>query len=549
MRKRILALTLATAMAVSLLLSGCAKKDGNETKEAAELSTSVQTGAQSGAEGETGEVTYPVDSQGEKLTYWLPIQPPAAKYITSYNDQEVFQEISKKTGIEVEFIHPAVGQEKEQLALLVASGDLPDIIQIRGLYDGGATAGVDDKVFLDLTDLMPKYAPDYYKQIISSAMSYRMATNNDNKLYQFDIIKQTAPAFERINFTDAIIKKYNITEMPVTIADYEAIFEKFKLDNLPGFAPIETGQVEQFMWPFGIAPGFFLGEDGSVKWGPATTEYKEYLTLMNKWYEAGYLYKDFISNMTPTERRALFSNLQVGMIIDSTDLAKSMAGSAGYTTMPANYPRMTEDQPIHFENVSWDALPDGGSMATVITASCKNPELAMNYLNYYYTQEGADLANWGIKDKSYTVDAGGKKTFTDYMFKNEKIALGDAQTMLKIHLIAKLAEPDVVCNPNILVDEKGLEIRMMYSDDKTVDNSQVLPVFQLSTDAAVERNAIMTDITTYVDEMTLKFITGAVPLSDFNKYLEQVQKMQIDQAIKITQEEYTKFMNKPVPVQ
>lgn len=548
MKRRILALLLTAAMAASLLLSGCAKKTGEEVKETAKTAVTEQPEDQN-VTGETGEVTYPVDSQGVKLTYWLPIQPPAAKYITSYNEQEVFQEISKKTGIEVEFIHPAVGQEKEQLALLVASGDLPDIIQIRGLYDGGSTAGVDDKIFLDLTELMPKFAPDYYKQITSSEMSYRMATNNENKLYQFDIIKQSAPAFERINFTDEILKKYDITELPVTIADYEAIFEKFKKDNLPGFAPIETGQVEQFMWPFGIAPGFFLGEDKKVQWGPATEAYKEYLTLMNKWYNAGYLYKDFISNITPTERRALFSNLQVGMIIDATDLAKSMAASAGYASMPVNYPRMTEGQPIHFENVSWDALPDGGSLATVISADSKNAELALKYLNYYYTQEGADLANWGIKDKSYTVDAGGKKTFTDYMFKNEKIALGDAQTMLKIHLIAKLAEPDVVCNPNILVDEKGLEIRMMYSDDKTVDNSQVLPAFQLSAEAAVERNAIMTDLTTYVDEMTLKFITGAAPLTDFDKYLAQVKNMQIEKAIEITQDEYTKFMNKSMPVQ
>ncbi len=555
MKKRMMTFTLVTVMVFSLVLGGCGKKEGEGSIEKAgtqKPTQSVEPGQPEsdadGVAGETNEVTYPVEGNGEKLTFWLPIQPPAAKYITSYNEQEVFQEISKRTGIEVEFIHPAVGQEKEQLALLMSSGKLPDIIQIRELYEGGATAGIDDGAFLDLTDLIPQYAPDYYKNITSSEMSYRMATNNDSRICQFDIIKQSAPAFERINFTDAIIEKYNITEMPVTIEDYEALFEKFKQDDLPGFAPIETGQVEQFMWPFGIAPNYFLGEDGKVRWGAAMEEYKDYLTLMNRWYTSGYLYKDFMSNITPTERRALFSNLQVGMLIDATDLAKSMAGSAGYKTMPANYPRMSAGQSIPFSGVTWDALPDGGTMATVITTSSKNPELALKYMNYFYTQEGADLANWGIKDKSYTVDGSGKKTYTDYMFKNDKIALGDAQTMLKIHLFAKLAEADVVCNPNVLVDEEALNLRMLYSDDKTVDNSRVLPRFQLSAEASVARSNIMRDITTYVDEMTLKFITGATPLTEFDNYMAQLKKMNIDEAIEITQEEYSKFMSKKMPV-
>lgn len=557
MKKRILAFILTVIMVMTIGLTGCGKDNKTDVKDTStenNENTDKQTNNQSEDQTandavevtETNEVIYPVDSKGEKLTIWLPIQPPAAKYITSYNDQEVFQEISRRTGIEVEFIHPAVGQEKEQLGLLMASGELPDIIQIRGLYSGGAPAGVDDGVFLDLTELMPKYAPDYYKAITENDLAYRLSTTNDGRLLQFNILKQTAPAFERINFIGPIMEKYNIQEMPVTIADYEALFEKFAQDGLPAFSPIKTGQVEQFMWPYGIAPGWHLGKDGNIRFGAATEEYKDYLTMMNKWYKAGYIYKDFMSNMTPTEHRALFTNLQVGMHIDATDLAKSMADSLGYNVMPANYPRLSEGQQIPFETVRWETLPDGGSMATVITTSCKNPELAMQYLNYFYTQEGSDLANWGIEGKSYEVDEQGNKKFTDYMFKNEKIALGDAQTMLKIHLFAKLAEPDVVCNPNIVVDEKGLALRMMYSDDKTVDNSQVLPGFQMSSEASVARNDIMVDINTYIDEMTLKFITGDRPLTEFDDYLNQLKEMGVEEAIAITTEEYQKFMNKPV---
>ena len=185
------------------------------------------------------------------------------------------------------------------------------------------------------------------------------------------------------------------------------------------------------------------------------------------------------------------------------------------------------------------------SMATVVTTSCENPELAVQYLNYFYTQEGADLCNWGIKDKAYTVDENGQKHFTDYMLNNPDIALGDVQTLLKIHLTAKLAEPDVVCNPNVISNEEALELRMMYSDDPNVDDSQVLPAFELSAEAAYDRSRILRDITTYIDEMTVKFITGATPLTEYDSYMAQLKSMGIEDAIAITQQEYETFMSKP----
>ena len=539
MKKQVTATALAVALAAGVL-SGCGGSDSTEGASSTASQATLQ---------ETGTVTYPVESNGEKLTIWCPMQPPAAKYITSYNDQEVFQEISKRTGIEVEFIHPALGQEQEQLGLLIASGELPDIIQIRGFYPGGAAAGVDDGVFLDMTDLMAQYAPDYYKIITSSDEAWRLATSNDNRITDFNIIKQSALAFTRINFLDTTVEKYGMTEMPVTIEDYDELFAKMQADGLPGFAPDGNGRVEQFMWPYGITPEYSLDTEGNLQYGPYTEAYKDYLTMMNSWYTKGYLYKDFMSNLTANDRMSLFVNGQVGMMVNPVDLAQNNARAQGHEISIANYPRLEEGQEIPFETVSWDTLPiTNEPMTTVISADSKNKELAMQYLNYFYTQEGADLCNWGIEGKTYVVKEDGTKEYTDYMFNNPDIALADAQTMLKIHLCAKLAEPDVVCNPNILVDEEAGKLRNMYSDDTTVNDSRTMPVFSMSLEASTERAEIMRDINTYIDEMTLKFITGATPLSEFDTYMQTLKDMGIEDAIQITTDEYQRFMEKKAPV-
>lgn len=227
-----------------------------------------------------------------------------------------------------------------------------------------------------MTDLMAQYAPDYYKIITSSDEAWRLATSNDNRITDFNIIKQSAPAFTRINFLDTTVEKYGMTEMPVTIEDYDELFAKMQADGLPGFAPDGNGRVEQFMWPYGITPGYSLDTEGNLQYGPYTEAYKDYLTMMNSWYTKGYLYKDFMSNLTANDRMSLFVNGQVGMMVNPVDLATNNARAQGHEISIANYPRLEEGQEIPFETVSWDTLPiTNEPMTTVTSADSDNKEL------------------------------------------------------------------------------------------------------------------------------------------------------------------------------
>lgn len=542
MRKRALALILASALAAGML-AACGKSPQSEASSAASAPQAPEA-------GEEVTVTYPLENPDDvTLSWWIPMAPPAAKHITNYSEAEAYAEFSNCTNVNVEFIHPVSGQEKEQLGVLLAGGDLQDLIMIRNWYNGGSSAGVDDGVFMDLTDLVPIYAPDYYKAITSSELAYRLATNSEGRITEFNLIKSSAPAFNRIVWNKSVLEKYGYTDgaAPETVDEYTELFKKMAADGLPGFSPTSNGQVVQFMYPFGITSGFFLGEDGSIRYGQATEEYRDYLTLMNQWYEAGYLYKDFMTNMTQTELQALFNNQQVGMMIGSADQARAQAATVGVDVVKANYPRIKKGDPMHFETTSWEQLPILGGQTTVISADCENPELALEYMNYYYTQEGCDLQSFGIEGKSYVVAEDGTKQYTDYMLNNPDIPIGDVGNILKANACPGLREADINCFPDYLTDPDILAFRMQYSDDPTVDDSQVLPAFQMSMEASTERSKIMRDITTYIDEMTLKFITGAEPLENFDAYLEQLDKMGMQDAIDITASEYEVFLTKPVP--
>lgn len=544
--QRALAVCVLTTML--LCMAACSV---NDTPASTKAPDTVDTTPQDSADTPSTDVqasdptvSYPIQTEDNKLTFWLPIQPIASKYISSYNDHLIYNIISENTGMDIEFINCAPADGATQLSLLIASNDIPDIMQIRGMYPGGAAAGVNEGVFVDLTPYLEQHAPDYYKAIRTSDLCYRLVTDKEGNVFSFEELGQTAPAFDRMMYRQDIMDKLSL-DIPTTLADYEEDFAAMQNAGISPLLLAKTGRTPMLMWPFGITEDWCLDENGKVQYGQYTDNYREYLTLMNDWYSKGYIYKDFMANLSDSEIHALFVNGTVGMYPSSVDIASSLASANGFTAVSLPYVRAQEGQSLHFEKTYWESVPWAAFGTTVISSSCKNIEAAVEYLNYFYTSEGADLCNWGVKDVHYTVDANGKKTFTDEMLNNPNMPLSDVQMNLKLHTTAKLAEPDVVCNPNVVANETALKLRMMYSDDKTVDNAQTLPPFSLSAESSNARISIMNEITTYVDEMTLKFITGVTPLSEYDNYMAQLKALGIEDAIAITQAEYDIFMNKP----
>ena len=103
---------------------------------------------------------YPIEGENLKLTYWMPLNAGAANFISSYDENPSYQLIQKETGVDIEFIHPASGTEKESFQLLLG-GDLPDMILLpKGdYYTGDLQAMYDDGIIIDLTPYLDEYAP------------------------------------------------------------------------------------------------------------------------------------------------------------------------------------------------------------------------------------------------------------------------------------------------------------------------------------------------------------------------------------------------------
>ena len=67
------------------------------------------------------------------------------------------------------------------------------------------------------------------------------------------------------------------------------------------------------------------------------------------------------------------------------------------------------------------------------------------------------------------------------------------------------------------------------------ERDRVVPPLSLSAAESQAISSKLNEINTYAEEMYIKFIIGTVPLSDFDKYVNQFKQMGIDEVIKVYQ--------------
>ena len=64
------------------------------------------------------------------LDFWIALNSNVAASEATLNDTPFAEYLTEATGIKVNYIHPTYGSESEGFTLMLAGGDLPDIIEI-----------------------------------------------------------------------------------------------------------------------------------------------------------------------------------------------------------------------------------------------------------------------------------------------------------------------------------------------------------------------------------------------------------------------------------
>ena len=519
--KSILKRTLSCILAASMVLaaSSCGKKENVDSVSEGTLGTE-----------------YPLNTD-EKLT-WTTWTSSHSDYL-DYKQQPFFKGLIEQTGVDIDFKFDVVG---ESFYLMLASGDLPDVIQ----YDwynvkGGPEKYINDGVIIDLTEAIDKWAPNLKRYLDEHPDVARDLKTDSGQYYVFPFLRgdEKLTVFRGMMARQDLLDKYNL-DMPETIDEWENALTVMKNNGVKIPLSFVGADCEPVMSAYNVTNSFYLNGK-KVEFGPMQNGFKEYLTTMNRWYKEGLIDPDYGT----VTRQLLTGKLSAGNVgaaagecggVMGVSLAAGKSKDPNFNLVGAKYPVLKKGQKPEFGTAETIYNQNSG---VAITSQCKNVELAVKVLDYAYSPEGHLLYNFGIEGESYEM-VDGEPKYTEAMYNYDK---GDITASLKRYIMSIDHAPCVQ-------DMRMYEQRLSYQQQKdaidlwadTNMRNHILPHISMNDEENEINSEIWADINTFVQETTTKFILGKKPIDEFDSYVEELKKMGIDKVIAIRQSAYDRYM-------
>lgn len=538
--KRVLALGLSAAM-VSATLAGCGQK--TESGQTAETGTGAATTAAADSDKPYA---------GTTLTWYTKLNANVSDSYANLGETPWAQYVMEKTGIKIEFQHPTQGSEDEAFAVMIASGEYPDIIEHTWTtYSGGAGAAINDGVIISLDDYMETNAPNLSKLLDEHPEIDKMIKTSSGSYYCFPFLRGLETP-NKTEFSSGLLYRADKLEelgfdsVPETIDEWEAVLRAAKD---AGFSkPFSTRQewVKDVWSPAFDNWGDFYVDDGVVKNGLIEDSRRDLIQTLAIWYADGLLDNDWMqADKSSTQTDFVTGNTMVGYapfgqgLGDYTKAMMDADPNFQQDYIQAAAPvTSTKGQNAKFSKMN--NIYDKSGVSAAISTQCKNVEAAMWLLDWLYGEEGQLCYNFGIEGESYEM-VDGKPVYTDLIMNNPD-GLSSAQALA---IYTRASTSGVGVQSEDYIDQyyaqdnqkQALELSM-----KTDMGDHMFPPASVSEDNQDRYTEIMSQVKTLADEMEASFICGTTPMSDWDSYQQQLKDAGIEEAIQMMQDAYDTYM-------
>ena len=553
MKKKTLALLLSLCMAFGLL-AGCGGSTQSEKSEAAAPDAQSEAPAEISA-APMEDASTPEDVSSEETPV---ISEPSIAYpvgngdtfsiaiVMDTNYLDVLPEgdpanadgmkiMSEKTGVNLDYtVFPMMS---DNMSLMIASGDWTDILlKLNENYSTGIVGALGDDVIMDLAPYVEEYAPDYYSYIQSSDFNRKGAYTDDGKMGAF--ANFGARGIEGYGIRKDWLDEAGIDAVPETYDELENAFLAIK-DNHPELTRcmpmaasfIQQGYESLLSLGYGvdtINQPFFRNEDGKIAYAWTQDGAREYLTMIARWVDEGILNKD---EMLTGDIADTMNDIYLGKsaVIHSDagmwgDSYMNMVEDPNFEMVPMNEIVKNKGDAIRFLPTEQKVDPYWS-----ISTTCENPELLMQAINWIYTKEGTEVMNFGVLDKTYTVDDEGDYHFTDLVLNNpDGVPVFMATSLYTGFETPKIAM-DQLTTAKLTKQVQLDAVAFWQTQERSADGHRRGTLTE-EEQQAVSKYA---DIQTYVSENAMAFATGETEITDesWNDFVQNIENSGIDEII------------------
>lgn len=516
--------TICAMIAFSLVAAGC--QSGS--------STNNKTEAKGSSEVVVSKEGFPIVQETIKLSMFTRIAPANGPF----KDMPVFQDYEKMSNVQVTFTEVPTDGFQEKKNLLFASNELPDVLFRSGLTPLEAIRYGTAGQLIPLESLIDDYAPNFKKLMDQYPEIQSAITTPEGHIYALPaVVTLGAARTDKKWINQAWLKKLNLKE-PETTEDLYNVLVAFrdndpngngKPDEIPMTARASSGPglglpvVSMMSGSFGLDMqlGYNINlEDGKVNIWMGSERNKELLQYLNKLYSEKLLDPEVFS-----QKEAQY-------------LAKQGSGTVGFFFDQTNNPfleiadQYTGIAPLegpHGDRLQSQGAPvprDFGAFA--VTSVNKNPEAALRWVDYFYSDEGSTLLRFGREGEHYELKDGVPYYKEDFLKSGNQAKITPYAGGGAPHLISdKVAS--YINPPQVQEAQSKLDPFM----PKT---RYAAPMFDEETARKVD--VLRNDIDKYYEEQSTKFIAGMLSFDKWDEFQATLQKMNIDELEKLYQDAY-----------
>lgn len=482
-------------------------------------------------------LSLPLTEEEATISFWTG-SPSMDATISGWNDSTANQEMEKRTGVHIEFIEVAPPTQSEAINLMFASGDYPDIINyaLTGIYT--VPYMIENEIIVDLQDMMAEHAPSYSALMEADPALYLATVSDGGEIgglcgYEYnsffttggmvrsDWVEEVGMEVEGLQTIDdfyhyfTAIKAQGLCEYPVPLR-YDAYISGSPFFNAMGGVSGAPSDVSAQNF-------YYMEDDETLTYAFVTDAYKEYITMMAAWYQEGLITRDLL-NSDMLDSSAITGGSygimwQDCMFMD-TWIAAGQVNDPDYMLAGVTEPVKELGQTLGNGNIT------NITINLLISTCCENPELALQWLDYHFSEEGSILCQYGIEGEGLEYDENGKPGYSELISNNPDGMTTD--NALNAYAVNINMYAQNKADLRASYDEIKQEALNQWNDKREVTKSSFIKLFTLNAEESETVQQYYTDIATYAAETIGKFLVGELSIdAEWDNYVATVESMNI----------------------
>ena len=565
MKKRLFALLLAAAMLLALCACGGGTSSAEAPASAEKSEAPAETAAPAPAETAPAEpaasavestvepvvpansVEYPIPGE-HTLSMVGVMRMNAAEALNggSYTETPPYDAMVEATGVTLDMDLLAESTYSEKMNLMMASGDLPDMFsQTAAQYDMNMLAGIEDGILIDMADMLEENAPDYKALLDSDPKFAAGVYNADGTISQFcgrSISRVSQGLLIRQDWLDDLK-----LEAPKNFDELTDVLRAFKNEKDATMSLLVNFECDSGLTPFFNTS--FMGfrgvnyqrtEPGSDELicAYASEGFIDYLLYLNSLFEEGLFTDDFMN--TGKEYGNWESSYYGGRCGVWQDDCKYVDPAFRENGSDPNWtaaPFALTDIDVHVTAPMVVAM----SGKLFITAACQEPEVAMQYINYAYTEEGGNLASYGAEGISWERDDNGDIQFTDLILNNPD---GLSMDIALVYYTPAqwLPSDQQERYLELTLAPEAVEAYQLWTEAYGDDTMTIPTDCTLTAEEMTEFFTLASDVQTSFTEAASRVVTGDLSEADYRQVIADNGPAGLDRMTEIYQGAYDRYM-------